>query len=135
MGDRSKQARGRWGEELACRHLRGLDYEILDRNWRSSEPHVRGELDIVARLGDTIVFCEVKARRRSGYGSPAAAVDDRKQSQIRVLAESWLRAAGADRATRPGAEGRRSNERAFDGVRFDVIAIEGVRLDHLTAAF
>lgn len=118
--DLSRRARGRWGEDLACRYLRGLGYEILDRNWRSPETHVRGELDIVACDDSTLVFCEVKARRRAGFGGPAAAVDDRKQSQIRGLAESWLR--GCDIET-------------FGGVRFDVVAIEGVRLDHLPGAF
>lgn len=134
MGDRSRQARGRWGEDLACRHLRGLGFEILDRNWRSPEPHVRGELDIVARHGDTLVFCEVKARRRSGYGGAASAVDERKQRQIRALAESWLRGVGGTGAASPG-EGDRSAGWEFDGVRFDVIAIDGVRLDHLRSAF
>ena len=119
MGDRSKQARGRWGEDRACALLRRTDHEILDRNWRSPERHVRGELDIVASSGPTIVFCEVKARRQTSFGGAAAAVDHRKQEQIRTLAESWLRV----------------NDVRYDGVRFDVIAIDGVRIDHLESAF
>ena len=125
MGDQSKRARGRWGEDVACRHLRRHGYEILDRNWRSPETYLRGELDIVARQDATLVFCEVKARRRAGYGGAASAVDDRKQEQIRVLAESWLRTVGADSF----------GDADVEGVRFDVVAIDGVHLEHLTGAF
>lgn len=115
MGDQSKRARGQWGEDRACSHLRRAGHTIIDRNWRSPEPSVRGELDIVSRVRDTVVITEVKARRSGGYGGAVRAVDDAKQQQIRRLAESWLRTAGVD----------------YDGVRFDVIAIDGVRLDHI----
>ena len=47
MGDQSKRARGRWGEDRACLLLRRAGYQVLDRNWRSPERHLRGELDIV----------------------------------------------------------------------------------------
>lgn len=117
--DQSKRARGRWGEDRACRQLRRDGYDVLDRNWRSPERHVRGELDIVAAIGDIVVFCEVKARRRASFGGAAAAVDTPKQEQIRRLADSWLR----------------SHDAVYERVRFDVIAIDGVRLDHLTSAF
>ena len=119
MLDRSKVARGQWGESLARRHLERAGHRIVDRNWRSPEPHVRGELDVVSVDGGVVVFTEVKARRRSGFGGAAAAVDERKQQQIRSLAESWLRLHG-ERVER---------------VRFDVVAIDGVQLTHLEAAF
>lgn len=119
MGDQSKQARGRWGEDRAAMLLRRAGYSILDRNWRSPERHVRGELDIVAAVAEAVVFCEVKARRRSGFGGAAAAVDERKREQIRMLAESWLRV----------------RDVPYDCVRFDVIAIDGVRIEHLESAF
>lgn len=119
MSDQSKRARGQWGEDRATAHLRRAGHSIVDRNWRSSERDVRGELDIVSRCDGVIVFCEVKARRSAGYGGAARAVDDRKQTQIRLLAESWLRC----------------NTAPFDGVRFDVIAIDGVRLEHHRSAF
>lgn len=119
MHDRSNVARGRWGEALARRHLEHAGHHIVDRNWRSPERHVRGELDIVSTIGDVIVFSEVKARRRAGFGGAAAAVDDRKQAQVRSLAESWLRL----------------HDQQVDRVRFDVIAIDGVQLTHLEAAF
>ncbi len=119
MRDQSKRARGRWGEDRAVTHLRRVGYVIIDRNWRSTERHVRGEIDIIARDGQVVVFCEVKARRSAGFGGAASAVDRTKQEQIRRLADSWLRTA----------------ERPFDGVRFDVVAIDGVRLTHYEAAF
>jgi putative endonuclease len=65
------------------------------------------------------VFCEVKARRSGAYGGAVAAVTPSKQAQVRRLASSWLRAAGS-----PDID-----------VRFDVIAIDGVRLTHYEAAF
>jgi putative endonuclease len=119
MHDRSNIARGQWGESRARRHLERIGHLIVDLNWRSPERHVLGELDIVSIVGDVVVFSEVKARRRSGFGGAAAAVDERKQQQIRSLAESWLRLNG-DRV---------------DQMRFDVIAIDGVHLTHHEAAF
>lgn len=119
MHDQSKMARGRWGEQRAGRHLEQAGLRIIDRNWRSPEPHVRGELDLVAADGDLVVFCEVKARRRAEFGGAASAVDERKRAQIRLLADSWLRLNGA----------------AYERVRFDVIAIDGVRITHLDTAF
>ena len=61
---------GALGEQIAVRYLTDAGLAVLDRNWRSR----RGELDVVARDGDALVFCEVKARRGTGYGVPAAAV-------------------------------------------------------------
>lgn len=119
MRDQSKRARGQWGEDRAATHLRRIGYVIVDRNWRSLERHVRGEVDIIARDGDVVVFCEVKARRSAGFGGAVSAVDRTKQDQIRRLAESWLRTV----------------DRPFDGIRFDVVAIDGVSLTHYEAAF
>lgn len=119
MGDQSKRARGRWGEDRACTHLKRIGFTVVDRNWRSPERHVRGELDVVATRDQLLVICEVKARRNAGFGGAAAAVDGAKQAQVRMLAESWIR----------------QTDIAFEQIRFDVIAIDGVRLAHLEAAF
>ena len=119
MPDLSNRARGQWAERRAAAHLSTLGFRILDRNWRPPERQLQGDLDLVARLGDLIVFCEVKARRGDGFGGAAAAVGTRKREQVRRLAESWLR----QRA--PGEI----------EVRFDVIAIDGVAMTHYTAAF
>ena len=119
MQDLSKRARGQWGEGRAAARLRSLGFTILDRNWRPPERELRGDLDLVARLDDLIVFCEVKARRTARFGGGASAVDLAKQTQLRRLAESWLRQHQLGR---------------FD-VRFDVIAVDGVTLTHHPAAF
>ena len=119
MNDLSNHARGRWGESRAASHLRSLGFSILDRNWRPVEPELRGDLDLVARRGELIVFCEVKARRSAGFGGAAAAVDQTKQHRVRRLAASWLRL----------------HDLGDLDVRFDVIAIEGVALTHHPAAF
>lgn len=83
---RASQALGRYGEDVAARHLERVGLVVLDRNWRCDE----GELDIVARDGAVLVVCEVKTRRGEGYGSPAEAVTARKLRRLRRLALRWL---------------------------------------------
>ena len=87
---RVKGAIGRFGEEVAARHLAGAGLRILDRNWRCAE----GELDIVAEDGGTLVFCEVKTRSGAGFGDPAEAVTAAKSARIRRLGLRWLAAHG-----------------------------------------
>ena len=69
MTDR-RRALGEYGERLAARYLRDAGFTVLDRNWRCEV----GEIDLVARLDDCLVVCEVKTRRHEDYGGPAAAV-------------------------------------------------------------
>ena len=111
---------GRFGEELAVRHLRGCGYAVLDRNWRCRD----GELDIVARQGECVVFCEVKTRSGVRFGAPADAVGPDKARRLRRLACRWL---GEKRP-------------AYTEVRFDVISVwqsplGTARLEHLQGAF
>lgn len=113
--DRSKQARGRWGEDLAARHYRRLGYRILDRNWTSPS----GELDLVVERDGLIVFSEVKARRSDRYGPAAAAVGPEKQRRIRRLATEWL---AVNRPVRVG-------------LRFDVVAVTGAHIELIESAF
>lgn len=81
---------GQRGEAVAARYLRRRRYKILARGHR----FVRGELDLVALDGDTIVFVEVKTRQTHDAGHPAEAVDDRKQRQITRLAQGFLKRHG-----------------------------------------
>lgn len=82
----ARQLLGREAEVAAERLLRRKGYRILDRNVRVG----RGELDIVARLGETLIFVEVKARRTDRYGGVAHAVTARKERQLIQLAARYL---------------------------------------------
>ena len=75
------------GERLAARHLRRLGYRILARRYRTP----LGEIDLIARDGDCLVFVEVKTRRGTAGGSPAEAVDRSKQQQLTRLASAFLK--------------------------------------------
>lgn len=83
---------GRRGEELAARYLERSGYTILHRNWRAG----RLEIDLIARIGDTVAFVEVKTRR-PGPQHPAAAVDRRKRARLGRAAARWI-ATRLDRA-------------------------------------
>jgi len=115
---------GRTGEQLAAEHLLRLGYEIVERNYRTRW----GELDIVARTGGTLAFCEVKTRRAGGRaGGPFDAVGPGKQARVRKMAGTWL----IERRDRPYA----------DVIRFDAIGVTFdaagrlVSLEHLEGAF
>jgi putative endonuclease len=78
---------GDYGERLAARYLQDCGLSIVDRNWRC----VHGEIDLVAREGDCLVFCEVKTRRSLRFGDPVEAVTPAKAARLRRLAAAWLR--------------------------------------------
>lgn len=115
---------GRTGEQLAAEHLSRLGYEIVERNYRTRW----GELDIVARAGGTLAFCEVKTRRVGGRaGGALEAVSPAKQARVRRMASRWL----MERRDRPYAA----------VIRFDAIGVtfDGagrlISLEHLEGAF
>lgn len=81
-----KQVLGVKGEDLAAAYLEHAGLVIVERNFRCA----RGELDIIARDADTIVFVEVKTRRTAALGSPLEAVTRAKLARIRMLAGVWL---------------------------------------------
>lgn len=78
---------GEYGERLATRYLQDCGLSIVDRNWRCP----RGEIDVVARDGDCLVFCEVKTRRSVRFGDPVEAITPVKAARLRRLAVTWLR--------------------------------------------
>ncbi len=94
---------GRFGEDLAVRHLQQLGLVVLDRNWSCRF----GEIDIVARDGATLVVCEVKTRTTDRYGGPFEAITDAKAVRLRRLAGQWL----AEHPVSPAA------------VRIDVVSV------------
>ena len=79
---------GTRGENLACRFLRRNGYKILYRNFRGRSG---GEIDIVCRDKDTLVFVEVKTRTREDFGRPFDAVNRDKQKRISRGGLAWLR--------------------------------------------
>ena len=77
---------GQSGEDAAVAYLEKNHYRILARGFR----FLHGEIDIIARQGETIVFIEVKTRSGAGFGSPEEAVTASKQKRIRRMAEGFL---------------------------------------------
>jgi putative endonuclease len=84
------------GEALVARWYEAAGYVVVDRNWRCRE----GELDLVCAGPGLLVFCEVKTRRSTAFGSPLEAVTVTKQRRIRVLARRWLDEQGSARVAR-----------------------------------
>jgi putative endonuclease len=80
-------ALGQLGETLAAKHLRSRGLKVLYRNYRAPRG---GELDIVCRDRDTLVFVEVKTRSSSRYARPADNVNAEKRRLIFRGANSWL---------------------------------------------
>lgn len=94
---------GIYGEDIACDFLRRHGYNVIERNYR-----IRGgEVDVIALLGDDIVFIEVKTRRSLIYGYPEEAVNSLKMRRMQRVANTFM-----SRFTR------------CCYVRFDIIAIE-----------
>jgi putative endonuclease len=110
---------GAAGEDLACAHLEALGMKVLERNFRCRA----GEIDVVARDGDTVVFVEVKERGDDSHGEAVEAVTAAKR--LRVVRAARIYAAARGVSERP--------------LRFDVVAIDwtaaGPRLRHETGAF
>lgn len=80
------------GEQAALRHLLQKGYMLAARNWRCR----LGEIDLVMRDGEEIVFVEVRTRRSDSFGSPEESVDYAKQRKLRQLAAAYLRAHGLE---------------------------------------
>ncbi len=80
---------GRDGETLAAAFLVSRGASLLHRNWRSGLKGVRGEIDIIVQIGDTLCFVEVKTRADSFHGEPQEAVTPDKQRQICRLATAY----------------------------------------------
>jgi len=88
-------ARGELGEELAAAHLRKKGYKILVRRYRPKSR--RGDIDIVARENEVLVFVEVKTRGSEEFGRPVDAVGPKKRQHLRRAALDYLRRLGSPR--------------------------------------
>jgi len=100
-----RQATGKTGEDRAAEELERRGYAIIARRYRTRH----GEIDIVARDGETTVIVEVKARRTAECGTAAEAVTTHKQRQVVSMARDYLARHGL--SERP--------------CRFDVVAVDG----------
>lgn len=81
---------GKRGEDLAYKEIKRRGYKKIIRNYRCS----LGEIDIIARDGDTLVFLEIKTRRAGNLAYAKEAVDERKKRQISKVALEYLKANG-----------------------------------------
>ncbi len=86
FGQMNTRTKGVEGEELAAEFLEREGYQIIERNYRFD----RGEIDLVARDGNELVFIEVKARHSGSFGTPEEAVTLSKELQMKKVAEGYL---------------------------------------------
>ena len=119
MKTMQKKELGKKGEEVALRFLKKKGYRVIERNYVCK----MGEVDIIAKEKDTLVFIEVKTRTSTAFGPPQLAVTPAKQMQISKAAWSFLK------------EKRIEDVKA----RFDVVAIlirpEGEEIELIRDAF
>lgn len=111
----SRRRTGQIAEDLVAQRLTAAGWEIVERNARTRY----GELDIVARDGDVLVFVEVKgARVDTSFGpeKPILSIDFRKQLRVRRLATAWI--------------SERRNQQPFDDIRFDAVGVTLDRAGH-----
>ena len=111
----SRRELGASGEDRAASWYEANGYTVVARNWRCRQ----GELDLVARRGRVVVFCEVKTRSSTAFGAPVEAVTRTKQARLRVLAARWLE--DSDLVARE--------------IRFDVASVLDGQLEVLEGAF
>ena len=116
----AKDALGRRGEAIAARHLVAAGLSIVERNWRCAQ----GEIDLVARDGDELVFVEVKTRSGVGFGHPLEAITASKLARLRRLAAAWCEAHPGD----------------HDRIRIDAVAVIApslgpIEVEHLRRVF
>ncbi|SFD67898.1 putative endonuclease [Paenibacillus catalpae] len=122
MSEDRRRHTGQAGEAAACQYLEIEGYTIIERNWRCRS----GEIDIIAAIDKTLIFVEVRTRRAGGrFGTAAESVDRRKQQQVALIAQVYLR----------------MRQLAYPPMRFDVIAVmmnhdDSIsEIKHIKAAF
>jgi len=106
---------GKRFEDKAVNLLIDKGYQILDRNFHSRY----GEIDIVAKDKDTVVFVEVRYRKKQQFGTAQESISFKKMEKIYKTALSYLSQKGLGNT----------------GVRFDVVAFNGEEVEHIQNAF
>ncbi|WP_457624456.1 YraN family protein [Persephonella sp.] len=107
--------KGRLFEDRAVDFLKSSGYEIIGRNFKTRY----GEIDIIARDGDTVVFVEVRYRKSSAFGSPEETINLRKIKKIIRAANRYISMKGLENTD----------------IRFDVIAMDEDGIRHIKNAF
>lgn len=102
---------GSRGEDAAARYLEARGIAIVARNFRTR----RGEIDLIARDGDTLVFVEVRVRSSSAFGGAAASITGAKRARMIAAAGAYLNGLGRE-----------------PPCRFDAILIDGAGAATLT---
>ena len=115
-GEPNKRQTGARKEELAADYLKRQGVRILEMNYRCRQ----GEIDLIGRDGEFLVFFEVKWRRDGRSGYAAEAVDKRKQKRICRVSDMYRMFKGFDDDT---------------ALRYDVVAIDGDGIDWIKNAF
>lgn len=110
---------GKWGEELAAKHLTEKGYTIIARDWKDRHK----DIDIIATDGEYLVFVEVKTRRNNVFMEPEQAVNRTKIKNLTLAANRYVKTYRIDLP-----------------IRFDIISITGTtegtcRINHIEDAF
>ena len=110
----NKRESGSFYEDAACEYLKGHGVHVLQRNYRCK----MGEIDIIGRLDECIIFFEVKYRKSEECGTPLAAVDYKKQKTICRCASVYC-----------------MQHPYITSIRYDVIGISDTKIDWIQNAF
>lgn len=113
---KNKRVIGAMNEELAAMYLAKHGIRVIERNYRKKN----GEIDIIAKDGDYLVFCEVKYRSRTDEGGAFYAVSEEKQKQIARIARSYM---------------AQHNIHPESLCRFDCVLIDGDEINHIKNAW
>ncbi|WP_455198892.1 YraN family protein [Kaarinaea lacus] len=100
----AKQHTGQQAEQTACQYLQSQGLSLLEKNYSCP----RGEIDLIMRDRNTVVFVEVRFRRDTRFGSGAETVDRRKQNKLLATAAHYL---------------QQNPKAARSACRFDVISL------------
>ncbi len=106
---------GKAGEKKAENYLKKQKYKILKTNYTN----VLGEIDIIAKQNNTIVFVEVKTRTSNAFGTPAEAVTKTKQRKLTQVATLFLK----------------TTKNLNSNARFDVVEVLDSKINHIKNAF
>jgi len=112
----SRRKRGNKAEQQASKHLQSHGLKLLEKNFSTKA----GEVDLIMRDGETLVFVEVRYRKNTDFGGAAASVTTKKQQRIIKAALAY-----------------QQKHMPQSSMRFDVVAIEGDNgdIDWITSAF